>query len=350
MLELIGVTKKYGEVAAVQSCTLTVNTGEFVTLLGPSGSGKSTLLSLIAGFTPLTEGTMLLDGRDISRVSAAERGIGVVFQNYALFPHMTIFENVAYGLHRRRWTTDRIRQRVEEMLELIGLPQIAKRRPDQLSGGQQQRVALARALAFQPSLLLMDEPLGALDREIRDQMQQEIRRIHREARPSVVYVTHNREEAFALSDRVAILESGQVRAYDTAHTLYTRPANRFVASFFGAHQLFPAKAKARDGALEVSALDTTARMTAPGTPDGDVLLAIGARDIMPANGAASGLSVPVRIDDVVYMGDTTRLICRHDPSSTRIISEVDSHLAQGLSIGSDTVLDVRLERAALVAA
>jgi len=213
-------------------------------------------------------------------------------------------------------------------------------------------VALARALAFQPSLLLMDEPLGALDREIRDQMQQEIRRIHREARPSVVYVTHNREEAFALSDRVAILEAGHVRAYDTAHALYTRPESRFVASFFGAHQLFPAKARAVPGAdtLEISALESTATMPGGAGQDGESLLAVAARDIRPARGESSGLRVPVRIDDIVYMGDTTRLICIHAPSSTRIVSEVDSHFAEGLSIGGTTDLDMRLERAALVAA
>jgi putative spermidine/putrescine transport system ATP-binding protein len=352
MLELVNVTKRYADSVAVESCNLTVETGEFVTLLGPSGSGKSTLLNLIAGFIPLTSGQIRLDGRDIGGLSAAERGIGVVFQNYALFPHMTIFDNIAYGLRRRKWATERVRQRVGEMLDLIGLPQVANRRPDQLSGGQQQRVALARALAFEPALLLMDEPLGALDREIRDQMQQEIRRIHRETRPSVVYVTHNREEAFALSDRVAILQGGHVRAYDTALNLYTRPTTRFVASFFGAHQLFPVEVRpaAAPGEVEISLMDGGGRMSAPAQPEGPHMLAVGPREIQIANGTTQGVAAEVEVLDRIFMGDTVRLVCVHKPSGNRLTAEMDAHIAAGVAVGQALKLDINLERAALVCA
>ncbi|MCC7022423.1 MAG: ABC transporter ATP-binding protein, partial [Thermomicrobiales bacterium] len=203
-LRLRGLRKRFGGVEAVAGVDLALRRGEFLTLLGPSGSGKTTILKMIAGFERPSSGTIELTGRDVSTLSPAERGIGVVFQQYALFPHMSVAENIAYPLKLRRWTPADRQRRVAEMLELVKLGGYGDRYPRQLSGGQQQRVAVARALAFQPALLLMDEPLGALDRALRVGMQEEIRRIHRESGATVLYVTHDQEEALTMSDRVAI--------------------------------------------------------------------------------------------------------------------------------------------------
>jgi ABC-type Fe3+/spermidine/putrescine transport system ATPase subunit len=241
VLEVEGVGKRYGDATAVREVSLTVPEGELLTLLGPSGSGKTTLLKLVAGFTDITSGRILLRGRDISELSPAERGIGMVFQNYALFPHMTVQDNVGYGLKMLKRPAAERERRVAEMLDLVGLPQMGQRLPRELSGGQQQRVALARALAFGPSLLLMDEPLGALDRELRERMMVEIRRIHQEVGVTALYVTHDREEALTLSDRIAIMRDGVLEGVGTPAELLTVPPSRFIASFFGGHTILPAR-------------------------------------------------------------------------------------------------------------
>src|SRR5262249_42719391 len=211
------------------------------TRVGAGGPGKPTLPKLSAGVERPPAGEIYLGGEDISRLSPAERGIGVVFQNYALFPHMSVKDNVAYPLRLRRWPGERREQRVREALGLVRLEGYEARYPRQLSGGQQQRVAVARALAFHPRLLLMDEPLGALDRALRVEMQEEIRRIHRESGATVVYVTHDQEEALTMSDRVAILREGRLQEVGAPRELYRMPANRFVATFFGECTLVPAR-------------------------------------------------------------------------------------------------------------
>jgi putative spermidine/putrescine transport system ATP-binding protein len=246
VLELQNVEKHYGSSVAVESVNLTVHSGELLTLLGPSGSGKTTLLKLVAGFTDITAGRILLRGRDISELSPAERGIGMVFQNYALFPHLTVADNVAYGLKMLKRPPAERQARVAEMLELVGLPQLGRRLPRELSGGQQQRVALARALAFGPSLLLMDEPLGALDRELRERMMVEIRRIHQEVGVTALYVTHDREEALTLSDRIAIMRDGVLEGAGTPADLLTIPPSRFIATFFGDHPVLPGEVLSTD--------------------------------------------------------------------------------------------------------
>ena len=200
-----------------------------MTLLGPSGSGKTTILRMIAGFEAPTEGRVLLDGRDISALSPSERGIGVVFQNYALFPHMTVGQNVCYPLKMRRWSRRSMQERLDEVLEMVRLPEYADRYPRQLSGGQQQRVALARCLAFHPTLLLMDEPLGALDQALRVEMQEELRRIHRESGTTIVFVTHDQEEALAMSDRIGVMRTGSILQIGTPQDLYANPTDSFVA-------------------------------------------------------------------------------------------------------------------------
>jgi putative spermidine/putrescine transport system ATP-binding protein len=239
LLRLQGLTKRYGPISALKGLDLSVNEGELISLLGPSGSGKSTVLSLIAGFVIPTSGRILLNDRDISRLAPGQRELGVVLQHYALFPHMSVEENISYPLKLRRWDRTRIRKRVGEMLDLVKLSGFEKRNPRELSGGQQQRVALARALGFGPRLLLMDEPLGALDRETRVEMQTEIRRLHRELGTTILFVTHDREEALALSDRTAILRSGQLVCVGAPSELYLTPPTVFVARLFSGYNILP---------------------------------------------------------------------------------------------------------------
>ena len=238
-LHIDDVSKHYGETIALDRAQLGVREGELVTLLGPSGSGKTTLLRIIAGFETPTSGEVRLRGREISRLSPAERGVGMVFQQYALFPHMTAAENVAYGLKVRRWPAAKRQKRVAELLELVGLAERATHRPRELSGGQQQRVALARAIAYEPEVLLMDEPLGALDRTLRIEMEEEIRRIHRNQGTTIVYVTHDKQEALALSDRIAIMNEARLVAFGHPEELYYRPSSAFVAKFFAGANTLP---------------------------------------------------------------------------------------------------------------
>ncbi|MBI3708997.1 MAG: ABC transporter ATP-binding protein [Proteobacteria bacterium] len=238
-LSLRVLTKRYGRQTVVDAVELDVAAGEFLTLLGPSGSGKSSILMMVAGFTPPSSGDVVLGGRSVASLAPEKRNIGVVFQNYALFPHMTVAENVGFPLKMRRLPRAERDARVTETLARVGLAGFDGRLPAQLSGGQQQRVALARALVFAPGLLLMDEPLGALDRNLRERMKHEIRRIHAEFGVTVVYVTHDQEEALTMSDRIALLDRGRIAQLGTAREIYERPKTRFVAEFVGESSLIP---------------------------------------------------------------------------------------------------------------
>jgi putative spermidine/putrescine transport system ATP-binding protein len=237
-LELRELCKSYGDVHAVDHVSLTVSSGEFVTLLGPSGSGKTTTLGMIAGLVRPSSGSILLDGQKLDPLPPYRRDLGVVFQNYALFPHMTVSRNVAFPLEMRRLPASEIAGRVIRVLEQVGLGQHGDRYPKQLSGGQQQRVALARAMVFEPRILLMDEPLGALDRKLREQMQIEIMRLHRETGVSVVYVTHDQDEALMMSDRIAVFNHGRIEQIGPPDLLYERPETVFVAGFLGESNFF----------------------------------------------------------------------------------------------------------------
>ena len=232
-LKLYGLSKHYGPHRALHDVTLEVAPGEFLTLLGPSGSGKTTVLMALAGFVQPTDGEIFLDGRPISALPPDRRDFGVVFQGYALFPHMTVAENVAFPLEVRGAERAEIRMRVAGALGLVQLGALAERRPRELSGGQQQRVALARALVFEPKLLLLDEPMGALDRQLKGDLQVELRRLHRRLGTTFVNVTHDQEEAMALSDRIAVMRGGEIVEVGTPAELYARPRTRFVASFLG---------------------------------------------------------------------------------------------------------------------
>ena len=230
---LQSLTKKFGKVVAVDEISLHVDEGEFLTLLGPSGSGKTTTLMMIAGFELPTAGKIFIRGKDVMMVPPHERNIGMVFQNYALFPHMTVSNNVAFPLKMRKLSKKEITQRVGRVLEIVKLPGFENRLPRQLSGGQQQRVALARALIYDPPLLLMDEPLGALDKKLREHMQIEIRNLQRELIITSLYVTHDQQEALTMSDRVAVFDQGKIQQVGTPDELYEKPSNPFVADFIG---------------------------------------------------------------------------------------------------------------------
>jgi putative spermidine/putrescine transport system ATP-binding protein len=232
-VSFIGVRRQFGDVTAVDGVSLDIRAGEFFTLLGPSGSGKTTLLHLLAGFQDADEGDILLDGRGINGLPPFKRDIGVVFQSYALFPNMSVFENVAFPLRVRGIATGDIKSRVREALALVQLSDLGGRKPQQLSGGQQQRVALARAFVFEPRLLLMDEPLSALDAKLRRTVRFEIKELQRKLGVTVAYVTHDQDEALALSDRVAVMNRGKIEQVDTPSELYEHPASRFVADFLG---------------------------------------------------------------------------------------------------------------------
>ena len=237
-LTLEGVTKTYGPVLAVDDVSLDVRPGEFITLLGPSGSGKTTTLRIVAGFIEPDAGRVVIDGKDITRLPSHKRNLGMVFQNYALFPHMTAGQNVAFPLAMRRQPKALIKEKVEEALRLVHLDKHSDRYPRQLSGGQQQRVAVARALSFNPHILLMDEPLGALDKKLREVLQLEMMRISRQLAVTVLYVTHDQEEALVMSNRIAIYNNGRIEQLGTSEELYERPNSLFVADFVGQSNIF----------------------------------------------------------------------------------------------------------------
>jgi putative spermidine/putrescine transport system ATP-binding protein len=313
IVRFAGVEKSFdGKTLVVKQLDLDVARGEFLTLLGPSGSGKTTCLMMLAGFENPTAGEILLEGRRIDHVPAYRRGIGVVFQSYALFPHMTVAENLAFPLSVRRLPRAEIAARVARALEMVRLESFAERRPSQLSGGQQQRVAVARALVFEPQLVLMDEPLGALDKQLREQLQYELKALHQRLGVTIVYVTHDQSEALALSDRIAVFHDGVIQQIDKPDALYEAPANGFVARFIGENNALAARVVRRDGRYLVAALGGGAQAfaidAAAGTPGSPVLLSLRPERIR-IGAAASGCEnlFRGRVVETVYLGDHTRL-------------------------------------------
>ena len=248
-LRLEKVSRRFGSRYALRDLDVTIQGGEFVALLGPSGCGKTTALNCLAGLLPLTSGTITLDGRRIDVLPPERRDFGMVFQNYALFPHMSVRSNIAFGLRMRKIARSEVRRRVAEALELVQLEEFADRLPGQLSGGQQQRVAIARAIVFEPPLVLMDEPLSNLDAKLRLDMRTEIRRIHQSVGLTTVYVTHDQEEALSMADRLLVLRDGRVMQAGTPEELYTQPANRYVAGFMGYRNMLSLDVTARSGEL-----------------------------------------------------------------------------------------------------
>ena len=326
MVELQGVTKRYGEVEALQRIDLSVRKGEFVTLLGPSGSGKSTLLNLIAGMIAPSSGRIIIDGRDATTLPTNRRGIGMVFQNYALMPHMTVFENIAFPLQVRRLPKDEIRRKVEQALDLIQLRHVAQRRPRELSGGQQQRISLARCIVYNPALILMDEPLGALDKKLREQMQLEIKRLHAELGITMLYVTHDQDEALTMSDRIVLMNGGRIEQQGEPNELYFRPSTIFSAEFIGSSNLIPGTIE-RGGSRELSL--RTAIGTFPAPPaefavsagDRVVLLVRPENMVLADSQAATG--VTGTIEDSILLGGVVRHFMRCGDGSTVIVQELN---------------------------
>ncbi|NKE62607.1 ABC transporter ATP-binding protein [Lentzea sp. PSKA42] len=308
-LSVTRLRKSYGTMTAVDEVSMEIGAGEFVTFLGSSGSGKTTTLMMIAGFVEPDSGSIVVGGRDVTRLAPQKRGLGFVFQQYLLFPHMTVSENVAFPLQLRGLSKQEIRTRVGETLEMAGLSRFARRRPRELSGGQQQRVALCRALVYRPPVILMDEPLGALDKKLRDQLQTEIKRIQRELGLTVIYVTHDQEEALVLSDRIAVMRDGLIDQFDTPQELFERPCTPFVADFLGAANFLPGKVENDEnvrldtgGVLRTRRHDLAsgARVQAAVQPG---RLAVCA----PEDGFCTGI-----VETVTYVGTLVRVTIRPD--------------------------------------
>ncbi|KQR81627.1 ABC transporter [Burkholderia sp. Leaf177] len=309
-LEAIGLSKRYGDTVALEPTSLTVQAGEFLTLLGPSGSGKTTLLQMISGLVAPTGGRIEIDGRDVTHVEPGKRGIGMVFQSYALFPHMSVWDNVAYGLRMRRKPREEVNEAVQGALAMVRMSEFKDRFPKELSGGQQQRIALARCFAYRPSVILLDEPLGALDKKLREHMQAEIRRLHKELGATFVYVTHDQDEALTLSDRICLMNDARIEQIGTPADLYDRPATRFAAAFIGHSNLL-------EGALDA----------APNAGGEPILLAAGGRIPLPRTVNAGQAArhtlllrpealqfvepkrgfVDGRIEDIVFFGSDTHV-------------------------------------------
>ncbi len=314
------VVKTFGEFAAVKGLDLDIRRGEFFSLLGPSGSGKTTVLRMVAGFELPTSGRIELAGRDVTRRAPFERNVNTVFQDYALFPHLSVAQNVEYGLKLRKTPRAERRRLVNEALEMIRLPHVADRLPSQLSGGQRQRVALARALVLRPQVLLLDEPLGALDKQLREQMQVELKQIQRTVGITFVFVTHDQEEALTLSDRVAVFNEGVVEQVGTPEDLYERPGTRFVASFLGSTNLVEGdlarQLTGSTGLLSIRPERIQVRNLNDSSPDADHVS-----------------SLEAVIEEIVYTGPATRYVARTDGGQTLIVQEQNDSRASGAGRG-----------------
>ncbi len=322
LLVLAGIERRFadgraGAVTALAGVDLAIKPGEFLTLLGPSGSGKTTLLKVVAGFEPPDKGRVTLAGRDITELSPAKRNIGMVFQHYALFPHMAAAANIAFPLAMRGLARAAIREKVASALALVGLAGYEERLPRQLSGGQQQRVALARALVFDPALLLLDEPFGALDRKLRAQMQVEVKSLQRRLGVTTLFVTHDQEEALVLSDRIAVMSQGRIAQIGTAEDLYRRPASRFVAEFVGEANIFRGRAGVISGPAEARTvevkLESGAMMRATLAPGdrsihygADLALVVRPERPRLASGSEAENRVAGTVVDATYLGEAVR--------------------------------------------
>jgi spermidine/putrescine transport system ATP-binding protein len=327
VIEIDHVTKRFEDYVAVADADFSIASGEFFSMLGPSGCGKTTTLRMIAGFETPTEGAIRLEGADVSSVSPHKRNVNTVFQHYALFPHMTVWDNVAYGPRSKKIDKAEVKRRVDELLEIVRLTDFAKRKPGQLSGGQQQRVALARALVNYPSALLLDEPLGALDLKLRHAMQFELKRIQREVGITFVYVTHDQEEALTMSDRIAVMNAGNVEQIGSPTEIYDSPNTVFVASFIGQANLWPGRQSRMDGDFaEISVLGTTLRARPGGTaiePGGHATLMVRPERVRVSIDAPEGdvATVTATVTDLTFQGPVVRL-SMDAPDGSPIVAHV----------------------------
>ena len=340
MIVFRGISKSYGSSQALHTIDLTVRKGEFLSLLGPSGSGKSTILNIIAGAVAPSTGSIVLDGKDVSTVPPRERGLGMVFQNYALLPHLNVFDNVAFPLRIRGLGKSEIQQRVRSALERVGLTGYENRKPREMSGGQQQRVGIARCIVYSPSVILMDEPLGALDKKLRDQLQGEIKRLHRDLGTTLVYVTHDQEEALNLSDRVCLMNGGRIAQLGTPDELYFEPTSEFVADFVGESNLLEGVVQSADTvlvngnwALKVrnteghaigSKVKVLVRPEKISVLDGEEPAAPGADGVNECTGVISQIS---------FVGGMTRFELTTPAGSTLLVKTISARAAERSPIG-----------------
>ena len=304
--------KLYGAVKALEPTSITVAAGELLTLLGPSGSGKTTLLQLICGLVPATSGRVFIDGKDQSATPVHQRDIGLVFQHYALFPHLTVLENIAFPLRMRGRSASEITKRVGDALDMVHLGHLGSRFPRELSGGQQQRVALARCFVYQPSVILMDEPLGALDKKLREHMQIEIKRLHRESGATIIYVTHDQEEALALSDRICLMNHARVEQIGSPREIYETPRTAFAADFIGISNILRGTFTSDRKTLRTKFGDFSVPADAACTSEGGALV------IRPEHlrlGRDGDNAIAGTVSEIVYAGSETRLIARLDEQS-----------------------------------
>ncbi|KAB7746623.1 polyamine ABC transporter ATP-binding protein [Nostocoides sp. F2B08] len=340
-VELIGVTKRFGHAVAVDRLDLAIEPGEFIALLGPSGCGKTTTLRMIAGFEHPDEGEIRISGEGVRGVPPHRRHVNTVFQNYSLFPHMNVAENVAYGLHQQRTPRAEIRERVAEALDMVQMRSFADRKPAQMSGGQQQRVALARALVNKPSVLLLDEPLGALDRQLREEMQIELKLLQSRLGTTFVFVTHDQHEALSMGDRIAIMRAGRIEQLDTADEVYARPASAFVAGFVG-QQNFIEGTLGADGLVHAGPvrLRSTRRTETEQVRPGRVRAAIRPEYVSlgpaTAEGGPTENSVSGRLAGVAHLGETMQFVVEVPASigTTSLVSRIPTPAAPSVRTGT----------------
>jgi spermidine/putrescine ABC transporter ATP-binding subunit len=340
MVEVVlrDIVARYNQFLAVDSVSLTIGSGQFVTLLGPSGCGKSTTLRIIAGLMKPTSGAVFFAGRDVTAANAADRKIGMVFQSLALFPHMTVAENVAFGLKMRGGAPAAIKKRVQRMLEMVRLDHLSDRYPSQMSGGQQQRVALARAIAVEPSILILDEPFGALDRKLREAMQVELHQLTREMKITSLFVTHDQEEALMLSDAIAVMNKGRIEQFGTPQEIYAAPATRFVADFMGMTNFLQGRVTGRNGnGLNISIGEATMRTPEFETASNgeDITFAVRPEKIVLAPAQApSQAAIEGIIRQVTYHGDASRIVLALKNGETMVALEKNDRQSGDRSVGS----------------
>jgi spermidine/putrescine ABC transporter ATP-binding subunit len=333
-LVLAGITRRFGAVVALAGVDLRVHRGEMLTILGPSGSGKTTMLKVVAGFELPDEGSVELAGRDVTVAPPAQRDIGMVFQNYALFPHMSVAENIAFPLRMRRVGAAEIQRKVEEVLRLVELDGYEDRMPRQLSGGQQQRVALARAIVFGPRLLLLDEPFGALDRKLREQMQLEVKRLQRRLALTALFVTHDQEEALILSDRIAVMNRGSIVQVGTPQEIYARPVDRFVGDFIGESNLFRARANG-PGTAQIEGVGVSLRVPDAGlTPNAEIGLLIRPERPKPVQAGVRAENIFAgTIDELIYLGESVKYRIQLDAGIALVVRWPFKREGDALAVG-----------------
>jgi len=355
ILELENVSKVYGSVAAVSGVSVKLAAGEFLSFLGPSGSGKTTTLAMIAGLVEPSGGEILLKSQPLNPLPPYRRNIGMVFQNYALFPHMTVARNIAFPLEMRRTPKAEIAGRVARALALVGLAGYGGRLPSQLSGGQQQRIALARAMVFEPPLLLMDEPLGALDKKLREQMQLEIKHLHKKLGMSVIYVTHDQEEALTMSDRIAVFNNGRIEQIGTPSALYEHPATRFVADFIGETNLFPGVvAEIADGysAVDGAGMRLRARHAGGLGRGQSVFVAVRPERTHLSQPAAAEPAAENRVlgqvVELIYLGRSRKYVVRAGEAEVIVVQQIRDSGDAVFAVGDAVAVDWSAENATAV--